>query len=349
MNSQEAETSAPVARSRRGNLFLNRKLWGILLALGLIGVVAIKAYRLGLNDAPRLVFPEEVVFAQANDDVIDGGVLYTPSPKLKKQVAVIWIHGWGVNFYSPSYVWIGRALAERGYACITGNTRMHDLGNVELYRGDKRIRGGGYWGIASEEVRDIAAWIDLAESRGYKHVVLVGHSAGWAAVRLYQSQIQDSRVVGIVCASGGVKAGGTTSSDSDELRQAKADLAKGEGDALHRIPKKDFPSYISADTYLDIVNSPPDQRDFFGTEAGTTHPGVSKIRCPLLAFYGTFSDVGDEKELALLKESIKKQPTGPSRVDTLLINHSDHMYLGQEQQVADVISKWVDSIAVSKS
>ena len=57
-----------------------------------------------------------------------------------------------MNFYYPTYVGIGRALAERGYTCITGNTRMHDLGNVAGWRGEKRIRGGGYWGVASEEV-----------------------------------------------------------------------------------------------------------------------------------------------------------------------------------------------------
>ncbi len=49
---------------------------------------------------------------------------------------------------------------------MIGNTRMHDLGNVEAWRGEKRIRGGGYWGVESEEVRDLAAWIDLADRPG---------------------------------------------------------------------------------------------------------------------------------------------------------------------------------------
>ena len=113
-----------------------------------------------------------------------------------KPIAVLWIHGWGVNFYYPTYVGIGRALAERGYACIIGNTRMHDLGNVAGWRGEKRIRGGGYWGVASEESRDLAAWIDFAERSGFKKIVLVGHSAGWSAVRRYQAEVQDPRVVG---------------------------------------------------------------------------------------------------------------------------------------------------------
>jgi hypothetical protein len=49
---------------------------------------------------------------------------------------------------------------------------MHELGNVEAWRGDKRTRGG-YWGVTSDEVRDLAAWVDFAGERGFKRVVLV--------------------------------------------------------------------------------------------------------------------------------------------------------------------------------
>jgi len=108
-------------------------------------------------------FPEQLVYVRTQDDILDSGAVFTAPKDSAKPVAIILIHGWGVNFYEPTYVAIGRALAERGYTSIAGNTRMHDLGNVEAWRHDKRIRGGGYWGVTSEEVRDLAAWIDFAE------------------------------------------------------------------------------------------------------------------------------------------------------------------------------------------
>src|SRR6266851_1324618 len=151
-------------------------------------------------------FAEELVYVRSKDAIVNGGAIFAPPKDSAKPIAVIWIHGWGVNFYQPTYVKIGRGIAESGYTCITGNTRMHDLGNV-TWKGDKRIRGGGYWGVASEQVRDIAAWIDFAEARGFKQVVLVGHSAGWAAVTQYQAETQDPRVVGVVVASGTVQPG----------------------------------------------------------------------------------------------------------------------------------------------
>jgi len=123
---------------------------------------------------------------------------------------------------------------------------MHDLGNVEAWRGEKRIRGGGYWGVASEEVRDLAAWIDFAEGLGFKRVVLVGHSAGATAVRSYQAQTQDTRVVGVVLASGNVRAD-TRVPDPELLAQAKRMIADGRPEDLVQGP------FVSAATFVDIV------------------------------------------------------------------------------------------------
>ena len=290
-------------------------------------------------------FPEQLVYVRSSDDIINGGAMFTPPTASAKPIAVLWVHGWGTNFYSPTYAMIGRALAERGYTTIIGNTRMHDLGNVAGYRQETRIRAGGYWGVASEEVRDLAAWVDFAKDQGFNHVVLVGHSAGWSAVKSYQAEKQDSRVVGMVLASGAVGAE-TRPTDPDQLEEAKRLMAAGEGDALMRDPKRSFPSYISAATFLDIANARPEFKDFFGVQAQTVTPGITRIRCPLLAFFGTRGDVGNEKDLALIKSSIQRQRSGPSRVDTTMIQRGDHMYTGEEAQVAQVIAEWANRLTI---
>ncbi len=220
-------------------------------------------------------FAEELVYVRSKDAIVNGGAIFAPPKDSAKPIAVIWIHGWGVNFYQPTYVKIGRGIAERGYTCITANTRMHDLANVAGWRGEKRIRGGGYWGVASEEVRDLAAWIDFATDRGFKEVVLVGHSAGWSAVRRYQAEKQDRRVVGVVLASGAVRAD-TRPTDPEQLAQATRLMADGRGDDLVRDPKRSFPSFISAATFLDIADTPPEFKDFFGVQ--TPNPAVTRIR-----------------------------------------------------------------------
>ena len=289
---------------------------------------------------PQATLPEEVVYSASNDSVINAGLLFHSKKESTKSVAIIWVHGWGVNFYSPSYISIGRSFAEKGYTCISVNTRMHDLANVEGYKSGKRVRGGGYWGIASDQTKDISAWIDFAVSKGFKKIILIGHSAGAAAVREYQSAKQDNRISGLVLASGSVDPAPPI--DSSQYLQAFPLISENKGEELIKDPKRSFPSYISAATLMDIANSPPEYKDFFGVH--TTTAGITRIHCPVLAFYGTNGDVGNEKTLALLDSSIKKQPKGPASVTTAMIKGAEHMYLGNEVEVVEVITKWIDDI-----
>jgi pimeloyl-ACP methyl ester carboxylesterase len=313
-----------------------------------ISVALIAAVASACRSRPEAVdaakSPEQVVFARSSDDIVGGGVMFSPPRDSAKPLAIIWIHGWGVNFYQPSYVGIGRALAQHGYTVIDGNTRMHDLGNVEGERSGKRLRGGGYWGVASEEPRDIAAWIDLAEANGFNRVVLAGHSAGWGAVRSYVAHVQDPRVIGLVFASGSAQPDLRTS-DPDQLREARRLMDAGEPDALIRDPKRKFPSYISAATFLDIDAFLTDSaaRDFFGVQSGNA--SIGKVHVPLLAFFGTRGDVGGQADLDTIVAAVRRHHG--AAVTTALIDGGDHMYTGREQLVAQLIARWAASLPSS--
>lgn len=318
------------------------------IVFGCIGIALLGAGvflgRLTLGPRPEKQkpgkFPETLVFVRSKDDVVSGGVMFSPPKERSKPLAVVWVHGWGANFYLPSYVGIGRALAERGLTTISVNTRMHDLGNVEKHSFGKRVRGGGYWGVTSEDARDIAAWISLAEQLGFSSVVLVGHSAGWASVGRYQAESDDKRVAGLVFASGAV--GYSAQEDDPEVfAQAKKLVADGAGDGLIRLPKRFFPSYISAATHLDILSTPNEYKDFFGTQ--TANPAVMRVTRPMLAFYGTKGDVGNENTLNLLRSSAQRLAAGPPRISTAMIANGDHEYVGEEAQVARKVAEWAET------
>jgi pimeloyl-ACP methyl ester carboxylesterase len=319
------------------------------LALGAVGaiLVALAGFFLGLrmnlhpeNQKPGK-FPEQLVYVRSADDVVDGGVLFTSTSSPSKPLAIIWVHGWGANFYTPSYVGIGRELAGRGFPSISVNTRMHDIGNVEKYTLlGKRVRGGGYWGITSEDALDIAAWIDYAQQLGYSRVILVGHSAGWASVARYLADSQDRRVAGVVFASPGV--GYSPQPDDPQmLGQAKKQVDEGAGEDLIRLPNRSYPSFISAATQLDIVNTPRQYKDFFGTQ--TPDAAITRVTCPVLAFFGSKDDIGGEKDLALLTSSVRRLAHGPAKVDTAMIANGNHEYVGEEAQVAQVITRWIET------
>ena len=287
---------------------------------------------------------EELVQVRSEDGITNGGALFLPANDSAKSVAVIWIHGNGVNFYYPTYVEIARELAAHGYATLTANTRMHDLGTIAGFRGETRIRGGAYWGLPSDQKRDLSAWIDFAGSRGFKRVVLVGHSAGASAVQSYQAQTQDRRVVGIVLASGRFQPG-TTVPDSEMLALATRRVAENLGEDLLRYPNRPRPSFVSAATFLDLANMGQELTDFYGVQ--TPDPPVKRIRCPIFAWFGTNErDIGTEADLNLLQATLKRLKAGPSRVNTVMIQNADHMYAGEEAQIAQTIVTWIESLAL---
>ena len=169
---------------------------------------------------------------------------------------------------------------------------MHDIANVEKYTLlGKRVRGGGYWGVTSEDARDIAAWIGFAGQAGHSRVALVGRSAGWVSVGRYQADSGDKRVAGLVFASPAVGYA-TQGEDPQVLAQAQKRIHDGAGDDLLRLPNRSFPSFISAATYVDIWTTPREYRDFFGTQ--TPNPAVTRVARPILAFFGSKDDIGGE-------------------------------------------------------
>jgi pimeloyl-ACP methyl ester carboxylesterase len=163
----------------------------------------------------------------------------------------------------------------------------------------------------------------------------VGHSAGANAAREYQAQTQDPRVAGLVLASGDVRPD-TRIPPTEWVSKAKQDIADGRPEELVQGP------FLSAATFLDILNRPPGFKDFFG--ALSTDAGVTRIQCPLLVILGTDGDVGNEEDLERIKSSIRRLSTRPRRVDTALIQGADHMYDGHEDRVTQVIANWADTL-----
>ena len=84
--------------------------------------------------------------------------------------------------------------------------------------------------------------------------------------------------------------------------------------------------------------------DIFGVSSPDA--AITSITCPLLAFFGTRDDVGGDGDLAVVKATSRRLENGPSRITTATIARGDHMYAGEEAQVAQVIGDWLDRVVV---
>ncbi len=287
-------------------------------------------------------YTDELVYTESEDGIILAGLVIRPGTQAAKTVAVVWIPGFSINFYHPSFIAIGRELAGLGNAFIIGNNRGHDIG-ANLWKkqedadGMSRTYGGAFWERFEESPRDVAAWIDFAMNLGFQGVALVGHSFGAKKVVYYQAGSQDPRILGLVVASTPIA---PPEVDPELVTLAERLVAEGRGEEL--LPWETFESFftgpLSAQTYLSRVP------DVFGVN--TPHAEIAKIRCPLLLCCGT--NESDDPALSLetvqAHEMVRRKAVAASRVDIALFEGANHGYDNHEREVAEAMALWIDTL-----
>jgi pimeloyl-ACP methyl ester carboxylesterase len=275
-------------------------------------------------------YSEELLFTLSEDQLAHEGAAIRPTTTPHK-TGILWIHGNTGRFCDYPYIMIGRALAERGYPFVSGNTRGHDIA-ASAWRDAKMqmVAVGSAWEKLEEAPLDISVWIEETMKLGVENVVLVGHSQGAAKVTYYQALRQDPRVRGIVLASPDLH--GHWSSVLDEARKL---VAQGYGDEV-------LPDFMHAPHYrlsaANVVSRADVLNHVYTSDKAAPH--LAAVRCPLLAFFGTNGDVGAQSEL----DTLKAQAVNTAHIDTRLIEGADHGYVERETAVAETIAAWVGTL-----
>jgi dienelactone hydrolase len=271
---------------------------------------------------------EEIIWARTEDGLEQTGLVIRPETN-RHDTPILWIHGRTGSFYERQAVIIGRLLAGSGYTFVSGNNRGHNVGNALGWDENGLRLGGAAWERLDESPYDVAAWMDVAAGYGGGDVVLLGHSLGARKVVYYQAERQDERVRGLIAASPAAR---FRPPDPVMLREAEEMIAAGRSQELvWRDPfGGPFPtSHATYRSYLETVG------DVFGMSV--PDGPVSRIRNPLLAFYGTDeAALGGEEVL----ERIRRNATASPSVETRLIPGADHVYTGCEAEVADLLAGW---------
>jgi pimeloyl-ACP methyl ester carboxylesterase len=256
------------------------------------------------------------------------------------------MHGSAGNFYENRFI---DHIADRtngaGYAFLTGDNRGRDYFSDFLRQKNgelSSVRIGTAFEIFEECIHDIRGWIDFLVERGYRKVVLEGHSTGAIKVTYYQSVLQDKRVVGLILMS-----------PSDDIALQQRDLR----DRFHEsvriaeqmvkerhgrdfMPPRLYEYQISASTYLDFFG-PKTAAGIFNFASKSNALGrLSRIKCPILAFYGTKDEaltINPQDALRLIRTAATSSP----KCDTYTIEGSHHSYRGYETKVAQLIVRWL--------
>jgi pimeloyl-ACP methyl ester carboxylesterase len=277
---------------------------------------------------------EEIVYTDTADGLTLEGVVIRPTTTPSRSLPVIWVHGLTGRFYAKSSILAGRDLAAEGYTFVSGNNRGHDFGARLMRKDGEPLLAGGGWERFDESPHDVDAWITFAASLGFERVVILGHSLGALKVAYYQALRQDPRVAGLVAASPPIQA---ARYDPEMVKLAERMEAEGKGqDLLPWGSSRAGAGTHSAATFLNRVRTGLDQ---YGLDA--PEPAIGKVRCPVLAFFGTIQDTGNETDLDMIRRNAK----AAERIDTAIIDGADHVYTGRESAVARVLLDWLATLA----
>ncbi|KXK10420.1 MAG: Alpha/beta hydrolase family protein [Microgenomates bacterium OLB23] len=275
------------------------------------------------------------------DELILQGLLYEPDNKADK--LILHIHGMGGNFYENRFLdAMSQAYTDNDWALLVPNTRGHDIiadfplaGETEKY---KRI--GNSLEIFEECLLDLKAWIMFAEERGYKDIVLQGHSLGAVKVAYYQAKTNDKRISKLILASPPDMVGLAEDDKNHQKHMvlSKSMVQEGKGDTF--LPDLLWDWYwLSAKTYLDFGER-GNEIDVFNTYDKQAQSILSEISIPVLAFLGGKDDAAI-MPIADALEVIKNKATACSQFDTHIVEDAPHSYFGHEEEVADLVMKWL--------
>jgi pimeloyl-ACP methyl ester carboxylesterase len=261
----------------------------------------------------------ELVTLQTSDGLTHYGALYPPAGFGRRDLAVVMVHGMTGSFIGEIESALPPMLARAGYPCLVANNRGH-----------------GFYGTATERIAgflpDVGAAMDFMAGRGFERIALVGHSRGGIKVTYYMAQRDNPRVValGLLSPADSVHSSarqlGPPFGGKRWLSRVQALVAEGRGDTL--LTCSEWPYMSSAASLLDSYQAQGDD----------VSENLKSIRVPVFAACG-------EKELDWCTV-VARLVAGPLPGYTVyVIPGADHVYTGEEAELARRLIAWLDSIA----
>jgi len=272
------------------------------------------------------------------------GLLF--EPEVKTETGILHLHGRAGKFYGNLFL---DAMIDNytkaGFGFLSVNMRGHDhIADFRVGTAEQLKRIGSAFDVFEECVLDIEAWLDFLRLKGYKKIILQGHSQGGSRAVYFLDKKSPADIVALVLASpadavGLLKKYLKDAFDKD-LAQSREMVVQGRGDQL--LPRKirDF-YYVSAKSFAAEFE-PGSAANIFPIFENGKFEQLGNIKVPVLVFYGSKEDTivnTPQKDLEIIKSHLSNQKS-----KTFIIEGANHTYLNFENQVATAIVNWLKEI-----
>ncbi len=267
------------------------------------------------------------------------GLLFEPDKRTNS--VLVHIHGWVGNFYEDEFVdYVAKAAASKRFAFFTFNNRGAGIINDFIKRKKTKVdyvRIGGSLEEFKDCILDIKAAVDFLTKRGYKKIILQGHSLGCQKATFYKYKTGDKRVKGLILLGPvddiGFSQEKLKSKYKKSLNIAKEMVKNNKGDKP--VPKwMAFYPLLNARMFLDVADPESSSGRLFNYSGKLKE--IKNINCPILAIFGSKDEYQSKpaEKLRILKGNAKD-------CDIKLVNNAGHGFVGFEEDLSKLIGDWL--------
>lgn len=281
-----------------------------------------------------------IVSVRTQDGIMLHGLLAEPVEPTK--IIKIHLHGTSSSFFFSSfYEELVNSSLDLEVAHL--NTNNRGAGVYELEKGAPS--SGSSLEIFEDCVLDIDAWIEFALSRGYKKIILEGHSFGTEKAVYYMNKGKYIEKVIAVVLLGFSDNVGTQQKCEKTIGKNYFDEANrlvSEGKGEHLLSDLyalagEMP--ISAQTYLNFHSEGSGNSKALPLRKGKDLQYFRNIKVPILGVIGD----NEEKEYTIIpiKDAIEFLKRENELAEVYQIEDCNHEFDGKEKELADVIADFI--------
>ena len=278
---------------------------------------------------------QELVRINSIDGLEEVGILYTPNNNTDK--IVVHVHGLNGNFYENRFLDIlSKTYTDKNYAFLTFNNRGKDY-ITEMNKGNDIAIIGGCLERFKDCLLDIDGVINWVKEKGYKEIILEGHSYGCNKVLYYYSKRKDNSIKKIVLlAPCDIPAEG-----KKYLTQEQYETAKLESTRLVNENKEeeliDFPiminNKIAAGTYYyDFL--PGGENDFIRYRENLKSEVLNSVDVPTLIVFGDADEYVLTEPIDIVEKYLKTNIKG---ANVEIIHNATHSYINHFDELKSII------------
>ena len=284
-----------------------------------------------------MIYP--IVETETNDGLVLHGLLIEAQ---NSESVFLFIHGTASNFYENYFINVlSDELNKSNISVLSTNNRGNEV--LKAYPS-----GGASVEKFEDCVRDIDAWVKFAINKGFKNIILAGHSLGSEKVVYYLNKGKYKARINSVVLLGFADSFGTqlkyTNGKTAMMQEARMLVKKNKGNVFI---ESDWNSHAgvlpkTASSYINFFSEGSELSKALPLRNGKSLEMYNKITVPILAVIGDIEKgKGHEYTVIPIKDSIKLLEKENSNAECRQIRNCNHDFEEKENELAKIIVKFL--------